>query len=89
MTVAERLALLEASIPVDPANPRSRRFAWRRAEGRLELFDVKWTREVEGEQEFHGHPANRVPPSVLRTLHERGEISKSEYDRLRRELPGC
>jgi hypothetical protein len=89
MTVAERTALLEASIAVVLGDPRSRRFALRRSERGLEIFDIKHTGEVDGEPEFHGHPASRVDRAVLKVWRDRGEITLAEYNRLRRELPGC
>lgn len=90
MTVAERNDLLKASIAVDPSNDCSRRFAIRRTEsGKLELFDIKFTRMVNGEPEFHGHPAQRVDREVLKSMHARELISEAEYKRLRKELPGC
>jgi hypothetical protein len=89
MTVSERNALFVASVPVDPADPHSRRFTLRRTEAGLEIFDVKWTRDVEGDAEYHAHPATRAPPAVLRAWRDAGNLSKAEYARLRRELPGC
>ena len=55
MTVTERDDLLAASIPLTN-EPQSRRFAVRRTNQRLELFDVKCHGTVDGEPEFHGHP---------------------------------
>jgi hypothetical protein len=89
MTVTERNALLEASVPVEEGNPRSRRFALRRTAAGLEFFDIKYSRDVDGDQEFHGHPASRIDRGVLRVFRTRGLIDQAEYNRLRRELPGC
>lgn len=89
MTVAERQALLKASVPVDPADPRSRRFAIRRTAAGLEIYDIKFTRDEAGEPEFHGHPATRIDRSALRQLRDRGDVTAAEYRRLARELPGC
>lgn len=86
MTVRERLELLAASIPQDDRDPRSRRYAMRRTTTGLELFEAKWTREVAGEQEFHGHPTRYIPGRLLRRFLERGDISRAEYERLRKEL---
>ncbi len=90
LTVEERNHLFEGSLPVDPNDARSRRFAIRRtAAGLLEIYDIKFGREVDGDPEFHGHPANRIDRKVLRTFLKRGTISEAEYRRLARELPGC
>jgi hypothetical protein len=82
MTPRERLALLRSSIPRDAALPRSRRYAVRRTETGLEFFEAKFTREVDGDPEFHGHPTSRVPARVLREFQSRGLISKAEYRKL-------
>lgn len=89
MTVEERASLLEGSVSVDPGDPRARRFAVRRTERGIEIFDIKWTRDVDGEPEFHGHPASRVDRLALRIFTERGALTESEGRRLARELPGC
>jgi hypothetical protein len=89
MPPAERDALFQASIPKDPGDPRSRRFAVRRTATGLELFDVKYTGDEGGVPVFHGHPASRVPAAVLREMRNRGDITEAEYNRLRKELPGC
>ena len=89
MTVSERNELFKNSTPRDPADPHSRRFAIRRTGRGLECYDLKWTRDVGGEPEFHGHPASRVPPKVLRTWHSEGLITTAKYTRLLKELPGC
>jgi hypothetical protein len=89
MTVEERNLLLSASLPVNAEDPRSRRVAWRRHDGRVEFYDVKYTRDVDGVPEFHGHPASRVDSRVLRELRAQNAITEPEYRRLLRELPGC
>jgi hypothetical protein len=89
MTLHERRALLDASVPVDAADPHSRRFAIRRTEHGLEVFDVKWTEDVGDEPVFHGHPASRAPRVVLKLWRDSGAITPAEYRRLSRELPGC
>ena len=43
------------------------------------------TREVDGEPEFHGHPATHIPNKVLRALRERGDISAAEFGKLRKQ----
>src|SRR5688500_6137397 len=75
MSVDERNELLRDSIPLDPDNPCSRRWAIRRAEGLLEFFDVKWTGTLEGDDVFHGHPASYVPVAILRRFRDRGDVS--------------
>lgn len=82
MTVAERNALFLSPVPVGPAAPHSRRFALRRAQQGIEIYDVKWTRDVETDPEFHGHPASRVPPTVLKVWRDAGVITRAEYGRL-------
>lgn len=86
MTVAERDALLKDSLSEDASKESSRRFAFRRAQNRLEFFEAKFTRMVDGEPEFHGHPTVRVPATVLRKFLDAGAISKLEYEELRRGL---
>jgi hypothetical protein len=90
MTVQERRALFDASVPLNADDPHSRRFAVRRTEHGLELYDVKWTEDdATGEPVFHGHPASRVPRLVLKKWRDEGVVSAAEYRRLSRELPGC
>lgn len=89
MTVAERNSLLQASVAREADNAHSRRFAIRRTAKGLEIYDIKWTRDVDGDQEFHGHPASRIPRSVLKEFRVRGLVTEAEYRRLSRELPGC
>jgi hypothetical protein len=89
MTVAERNVLFMNSVSATPGDPHSRRFALRRTEYGIEVYDVKWTQDVGNDPEFHGHPATRVPSAVLKAWREAGVITAAEYGRLRRELPGC
>jgi hypothetical protein len=89
MTIPERNALLAAAVPVVEGDLRSRRFALRRTTSGLEIFDIKYTRDVEGEPEFHGHPATRVDRRALKVFRDIGAITEVEYNRLRKELPGC
>lgn len=89
MTVEERSTLLAASVPVDASDPRSRRFAVRRTSTDLEVFDIKYGRDVDGVPEFHGHPASRIDRGALKLLRDAGQITPAEYNRLRKELPGC
>jgi hypothetical protein len=60
MSVVARTQLLQASIPEQPNDPNSVRHALRRGAGGLEFFAARWTREVDGEQEFHGYPTAYV-----------------------------
>jgi hypothetical protein len=89
MTVEERNAILAASVAVDASDPRSRRFAVRRTPTELEIFDIKYGRDVEGIPEFHGHPASRIDRGALKLLRDADQITPAEYNRLRKELPGC
>jgi hypothetical protein len=88
MTRQERDALLEASVPVDPDDPESRRFAVRRVDGRIELYEAQCGGVRDGEEEFHGypwyHPEYRpnprpVPYSVLDRLCALGHITQEEF----------
>ncbi len=81
-TVEERSELLEAAVPIDADDPASRRFNLRRGPEDLELFDAKCTQVVDGEPEFHAHPTTHVPPVILRSFRDRGQISAAEYRRL-------
>jgi hypothetical protein len=89
MTVEERDEIFAASVPVDETNPCSRRFAVRRTSSGLEIFDIKYGRDTGGVPEFHGHPASRIDRGALRRLRDAGQINDAEYNRLRKELPGC
>jgi len=86
MTPQERIELLDSSIPCDPEVPGSRRYAMRRTDAGLQLFEAKFTQEVDGVLEFHGHPTNRVPAKVLRQFRDRNLISSAEYRRLVKSL---
>lgn len=85
MTVEEREDLLRRSIPLSPADPASRRFAFRRVP-KLEWFEAKCHGYNEGEPEFHGHPTVHVPNRVLRAFRDAGHISEAEYRFMVKEL---
>lgn len=85
MTVTERNALLAAAVADRPEDPRSRRYNVRRGPRGLELYDFKWTRDVDGDPEFHGHPTTFLKGEILRRLLATGAISESEYGRLRKK----
>lgn len=82
MSVAERDRLLKAAISVETASPSSRRYAFRRGGRGLEFFDIKRTRQLGEDHEFHGHPAEWVPAMVLRAFRDRGDLSPAEYREL-------
>lgn len=87
MTVEERRQLLAASIALNPEDPRSKRYAMRVTQERgIEFFEAKWTQEVDGDQEFHGHPTSNVPGSVLRQFRDQGRLSMAHYRRFIKEL---
>jgi hypothetical protein len=86
MAPAERQDLLDRSVPADPAAPIGRRFAMRRGDQGLELYEAKLTRIASGVPEYHGHPTTRVPGKVLRVFRDHGELTEAEYRRLVREL---
>lgn len=88
LRIGERQQLLETAIASDPDDAHSRRYNVRRAAAGLEVFEAKWTQDVAGEPEFHGHPASYVPARVLRHLQDDGRITESEYRRLIRSF-GC
>ena len=88
MTREERTRLLEASVPADASDDRSRRYAVRRHEGRLELFEAQCGGERDGEAEFHGYPwyhadyhpnPRPVPYEVLVAFRARGDITEHEF----------
>ena len=94
MTLGDRQRLFEASVQSDPVNPGSKRYAVRRHEGRLELFEGQCGGVVDGELHFHGYPAHHpkfhpnprpVPYLVLEEFRDRGLITEDE---LRRALRG-
>lgn len=88
MTVADSKALLLNSIPENPDNTQSKRFAFRRGSSGLEFFAAQATlTNISGEVEhYHGYPVNRVPINVLRQFKDRGDITKAEYNRYRKLL---
>ena len=87
MTSADSKALLLNSIPENPDNPQSRRFAVRHGSSGLEFFAAQATRTDNfGEVEYHGYPVNGVPGKVLRQLKNDGHITGAEYNRYRKLL---
>lgn len=80
MTIDERNELLEASLPIDQDDGRSRRYALRRSVSGVKFFDIKHTGTIEGDEEFHGHPASWVPARVLRHFRDSEALSQSEYE---------
>lgn len=88
MTVAERQQLLETAVPETPDDPRSRRYNVRRGGRGLELYDFKWTQDVDGDPEFHGYPTTYLDSKILRQLRDDGTIADVEYKRLvKRQVP--
>jgi hypothetical protein len=87
ITVVECRALLQASVPEDPDDPRSRRYAARRSESGLELFAAQAHSPTGPEPiEFHGYPVPSAPTKVLRVLRDRGDLAGPEYTRLTKAL---
>ncbi len=86
MSIEERRALLAESVPEDPAQLGSPRYAFRVTAQGFEWFAGRLTRIVDGEPEFHGYPTNYVPIRVLKHLRDTGRLSDPEFRRLRREL---
>jgi hypothetical protein len=86
MKVSERVKLLQDSIPSDPSDPQSRRYAVRRGCVGLEFFEAKWTMREGTEDQFHGHPTARVPARVLRAFRDQALISAAEYRHLVKSL---
>jgi hypothetical protein len=84
LTIAERDELLLTSVPRDPGDAHSPRFNVRSGLAGLEAYEAKWTRDVEGEPEFHGYPTHRVPTRVLRVMRDRGTITEREYRQMLR-----
>ena len=83
MTVVERQDLLAASVPENPGDPRSRRYAVRRSDLGLELFAAQAHSPLGQEPiEFHGYPVPTAPARVLRELRDRGDLLVAEYRRL-------
>jgi hypothetical protein len=87
ITAVECHALLRGSIPEDPNDPRSRRFAVRRSDGGAELFAGQ-AHSPAGQEpiEFHGYPVATAPAKVLRQLRNRGDLLLPEYRRFIRGL---
>lgn len=87
MTSSECEALLRGSVPEDPDDPRTRRYAVRRADTGIEIFAAQ-VHSPAGQHptELHGYPVPTAPARVLRALRDRGEISQPEYHGLIRGL---
>jgi len=79
--------LLQKSVPENPGDPRSRRYAVRRSDFGFELFAAQ-VHSPAGQEplEFHGYPVPTAPARVLRALRDRGDLVASEYNRLIRGL---
>ena len=86
MTLRERHSLLLTSIAANPEDPHSRRYNVRRGSDGLEVFEAKFTRDVDGDVEFHGYPCTSVPIKVLRAFRDKAWISESEYRSMARKL---
>jgi hypothetical protein len=87
ITAVECHALLQSSIPEDPNDPRSRRYAVRRLDIGAELFAAN-AHSPAGQEpiEFHGYPVPTAPARVLRELLDRGDLLRPEYRRFIRGL---
>lgn len=88
MTLRERHELLLKSVPENPSDPHSRRYNLRRGTTGLEIFEAKFTQEVDDDVEFHGYPCSSVPTRVLRKFRDDGLIMEAEYRRMARTF-GC
>lgn len=87
ITAIECAELLQTSIPEDPVDPRSRRYAVRRSDHGAELFAAQ-AHSPAGQDpvEFHGYPVPTAPAKVLRQLRDRGDLLAPEYRQLIRGL---
>lgn len=85
----ERDELLRSAVPEDPSVPSSRRYNVRRTAQGLETYDAKCHQIIDGEPEFHAHPAGRIPGRILRRFRDEGRISQPEYKKLLKEFGGC
>lgn len=87
LTAVECNALLQASVPEDASDPRTRRYAVRRSQVGLELFAAQ-VHSPAGQEplEFHGYPVPTAPAGVLRAFPDRGDLMRSEYRQLVRAL---
>lgn len=86
IVVEERERLLNESIPLDSERPDSTRYAFRVGTSGFEWFAARFTRWVEGEAEFHGHPTDYVPARVLRRFRDLGRLSDRDYRQLVKKL---
>ena len=89
MSTAERSALLQSSVPLSPEDPYSPRYAIRRHQGKLEIYQAFADPHSDPQDpQFHGFPWRHpdfwprpkpIPTSVLRELRDRGELTNAEY----------
>ena len=86
MTIEDREILLRESIPENPNDGASRRYAVRITSTGPEWFVACAHSQQGDEVEFHGYPVTHVPAQVLRRFRDRGAISEAEYRRLVRQL---
>lgn len=87
MTIEEREDLLQQSISEDGRPETPRRYAVRRTSSGPEFYECKLTRyKADSTIVVHGHPTRRVPPKVLRSMRDKGWITMSEYQHLRKVL---
>ncbi|MEM9558453.1 MAG: SHOCT domain-containing protein [Acidobacteriota bacterium] len=83
----ERDALLAASVSKTDDRLDPRRWALRRTERGVEIYESKLTIvKPDGTIVVHGHPTRRMPPKILRAMRDQGLITSAEYQRLRRDL---
>lgn len=87
LTSGDCAELLMGSVPEDPGDPRSRRYAVRRAEVGVEIFAAQ-VHSPAGQEpiELHGYPVATAPAKVLRKLRDSGDLSEAEYRRFVRGL---
>lgn len=87
ITAVQCHGLLQISIPEDPTDPRSRRYAVRRSDLGAELFAAQAHSPAGHDPiEFHGYPVPTASAKILRQLRDRGDLLQPEYRRLIRGL---
>lgn len=86
MSLDERERLFRESLPESEVDSRSPRFAFRVGPRGYEWFIARLTQVTDGEPEFHGYPADHVPPRVLRRFRDLGRLTEAEYRRLLKEV---
>lgn len=86
MTVGERNELLADSIPSDPEEPTSRRYAVRVGPAGFEWFEGLFTEQAGNDSVYHGFPTEHVPARVLRQFRDQGRISAAQYRTLVKRL---